>query len=358
MALEFRLADRLVYGSRAAPYEALAQFSDDLRSIAEPAQTLPRLAEAVGRAVGAREAAVWVDVPAGDSQRACWPHESTSEHDLVVPVIEDGEQLGGLGVTMASGRGLRPEEERLLVDLAAQLAKSFRTSRLEAELARRVDELDRRSAELTTSSRRLVSAESAERERFEQAIAREVVPHLDPMPAELAALRSTAPPWPPERIERLVDRTDAALDSLRRLTRRVFPAQLAGRGLVPALGTHLQLTGADGALVADDSVAARRFAPQVESVAYFCAVELVRGLIGPVRLRVAADESRLVLEATGRSPGPFDEQAEHVRDRAEAVGGQLRIADLGTEVRIAVELPADSASDLLPGAQQQAGVKG
>jgi signal transduction histidine kinase len=178
------------------------------------------------------------------------------------------------------------------------------------------------------------------------------------MPAELAALRSTAPPWPPERIERLVDRTDAALDSLRRLTRRVFPAQLAGRGLVPALGTHLQLTGADGALVADDSVAARRFAPQVESVAYFCAVELVRGLIGPVRLRVAADESRLVLEATGRSPGPFDEQAEHVRDRAEAVGGQLRIADLGTEVRIAVELPADSASDLLPGAQQQAGVEG
>jgi len=73
---------------------------------------------------------------------------------------------------------------------------------------------------------------------------------------------------------------------------------------------------------------------------------------------VAADESWLVLEATGRSPGPVGEQAEHLRDRAEAVGGQLRVADLGTEVRVAVELPADSASDLLPGAQQQAGVKG
>jgi GAF domain-containing protein len=352
-----RLADRLVYGSRAAPYEALAQFSDDLRSIAEPAHTLPRLAEAVGRAVGAREAAVWIDVPGGDSQRAWWPQASASDHDLVVPVIDDGEQLGGLGVTMASGRGVRPEEQRLLVDLAAQLAKSFRTSRLEAELAARVEELDRRSAELTTSSRRLVSAESAERERFEQAIAREVLPHLGPMRAELAALRSASPPWPAEDVERLVGRTDAALESLRRLTRRVFPAQLAGRGLVPALGTHLQLAGADGALVADDSVVGRRFPPKVESVAYFCAVELVRGLIAPVRLSVAADDSRLILEATGRSQASFDKQAEHLRDRAEAVGGQLRISAFGAEVRVAVELPAESAPDLLPGAQQHAGVE-
>ena len=353
-----RLADRLVYGARAVPYEALASFIDELRTIGEPTETLPRMAEAVGRAVGARAAAVWIDVPGAEPSRAEWPHSASLEPDLVVPVIDEGERLGGLGVTMARGRGLRADEERLLVDLAAQLATSFRSSRLKAELAARVDQLARQSEQLETSSRRLVSAESAEQRRFEQAIAREVLPHLEPLPDELASLGSRRQPWPSDLIQRQVDRTDLALESLRRLTRGVFPAQLAGRGLVPALSSHLKVAGVDGALDADDSVTRRRFAPQVESVAYFCAVELVRGLIGPVRLAVGADDRRLTLVATGAARAPIEMEAESLRDRAEAVGGALRIAADGSHVRVAVELPAGSAADGLPGAPEQAGIEG
>jgi GAF domain-containing protein len=352
-----RMADRLVYGARAVPYEALASFIDELRSIGEPTETLPRMAEAVGRAVGARAAIVWIDVPGGEPNRACWPQESSLEPDVVVPVMDEGELLGGLGVSMAPGRGLRTDEERLLADLATQLAKSFRSSRLKAELATRVEELARQSEQLETSSRRLISAESAERRRFEHAIAREVIPHLESMPDELARLGSRRQPWPSDLIQQYVDRTDLALDSLRRLTRGVFPAQLAGRGLVPALSSHLKVTGIDGALEADDSVTRRRFPPQVESVAYFCAVELVRELIGPVRLAVDADDRRLTLVATGAARTPLEMEADSLRDRAEAVGGALRIAELGSQVQVAVELPAGSPADALPGTPQQAGVE-
>ncbi len=352
-----RLADRLVYGARAVPYEALASFIDQLRTIGEPTETLPRMAEAVGRAVRARAAAVWIDVPGGESDRAEWPHTSSLEPDLVVPVIDEGERLGGLGVTMAPGRGLRADEERLLVDLAAQLAASFRSSRLKAELAARVDQLARQSEQLETSSRRLVSAESAEQRRFEQAIAREVLPHLETLPDELAGLGARGQVWP-DPVQQLVQRTDVALESLRRLTRGVFPAQLAARGLVPALSSHLRVAGIDGALDADDSVMSRRFPPQVESVAYFCAVELARGLIGPVRLVVAADDRRLRLVATGEARAPLKLDADSLRDRAEAVGGALRIAESGSQVRVAVELPAGSAADALPRVPEQARVEG
>jgi signal transduction histidine kinase len=177
------------------------------------------------------------------------------------------------------------------------------------------------------------------------------------MPDELARLGSRRQPWPSDLIQQYVDRTDLALDSLRRLTRGVFPAQLAGRGLVPALSSLLKVTGIDGALEADDSVTRRRFPPQVESVAYFCAVELVRELIGPVRLAVDADDRRLTLVATGAARTPLEMEADSLRDRAEAVGGALRIAELGSQVQVAVELPAGSPADALPGTPQQAGVE-
>jgi GAF domain-containing protein len=352
-----RLADRLVYGARAVPYEALSSFIDQLRTVGEPTETLPRMAEAVGRAVGARAAAVWIDVPGGEPSRAVWPHPSSLESDLLVPVVDEGERLGGLGVTMAPGRGLRDDEERLLEDLAAQLATSFRSSRLKAELVARVNQLAQQSEQLETSSRRLVSAESAEQRRFEQAIAREVLPHLETMPAELAGLGARGQAWPAGQVQQQVDRTDLALESLRRLTRGVFPAQLSSRGLVPALNSHLTVAGIDGALDADDSIVARRFSPQVESVAYFCAVELVRGLIGPVRLAVDADDRRLTLVATGVPRAPLEMEADSLRDRAEAVGGALRVAEQDSQVRVAVELPAWSAADGLPGAPEQAGVE-
>jgi hypothetical protein len=271
--------------------------------------------------------------------------------------MDEGERLGGLSVSMSPGRGLRADEEQLLADLAAQLATSFRSSRLKAELAARVEELARQSEELERSSRRLVSAEAAEQRRFEQAITREVVPHLETLPDELATVGEPGQSWSSDWIQQQVDRTDLALESLRRLTRGVFPAALAGRGLVPALSSHLKGAGIDDALDADDSVVSRRFPPQVESVAYFCAVELVRGLIGPVRLAVGADDRRLTLVATGAAPSPLDIAAEWLRDRAEAVGGALRIAELGSQVQVAVELPAGSAPDGLPGAFEQAGVK-
>ncbi|HSJ19394.1 MAG TPA: hypothetical protein VK964_02370 [Nocardioidaceae bacterium] len=354
-----RLADRLVYGAQAAPYEALAEFSDELGRSGRVTQLLPRVAEAAGRAVGARHAEVWVDVPGHAPSSASWPSPTPAALDVVVPVTAEGdaELLGGLGVEMPPGRGLRPSESALLGDFAAELAKAFQGVRLEAELASQVDLLDRRSEELAISSRRLVSAEAAERSRFESAIAREVLPHLETMPEELAMLasRSAAGQWPREEVELLLVRTNGALDSLRTLTRGVFPAQLARRGLATALTTHVQTAERPSELVLDESVRERRFPPKVESAGYFCAVELLRSLEGRVQLTLTAYGQMLSLVAVARSEGLLD--PELLRDRAEAVGGTLRTTRTEDTLRVVVELPVPSASDGLPGPAEEPGLE-
>lgn len=351
-----RFADRLVYGAQAAPYEALAEFSDEVGRSRSLAEMLPRMAEAVGRAVGARQAEVWVDVPGHSPEGAWWPGRSSSAHDHVVPVVDGCETYGGLGVAMPAGRRLRPAEHQLLSDFAAQLAKAFQSFRLEAELADQVDLLAQQGEELERSNRRIVSAEAVERSRFETAIAREVLPHLGTMPQELAALRSEEP-WPREQVEQLLARTSTALESLRTLTRGVFPAQLAHRGLGAALSSHAELAGLGEALTMDASVRGRRFDPQVESVAYFCAVELLRAL-GEPGLRLVADDRTLSLDATGSADGRLEPQVEHLRDRAEAVGGGLHVTQTDAMVRVVVELPAGSAARVEPDSAEEVGLEG
>jgi len=362
------MADRLVYGAQAVPYVALADFSEELRHGSSLTDLLPRVAEATGRTVGADRVLVWVEREAGEPLAAHWPAATRTpagrgpEEELTFPVTDDGEVLGGLTVHMAPGRGLRPAESRLLSTFAAQLSAAFRARRLEAALASRVELLASRREQLERSRLRLLSAQSVERVRFESAIAREVLPHIATMPEDVHHLvdASKAGPWPAADVERLIDRVTDALASLRTLTRGVFPAQLARRGLVAALTTHLEETGVPHALSADDD-ACRRFTPEAESVAYFCAVELVRGADGPARVELTATSERLRLTVTA-GPRPFDVDVDHLVDRAEARGGFVACLRLGEEqgerTRVVVDLPVGSGAVSEPDRLQRLGAEG
>ena len=67
------LANRLVYGRRATPYQVLADFAQDMASQPDAAATLDRMAALLARATGATGLAVWIRV--GDQLRpqATWP---------------------------------------------------------------------------------------------------------------------------------------------------------------------------------------------------------------------------------------------------------------------------------------------
>ena len=228
-----RIADRLAFGTAAAPYEALEDFSRRLGESPDPIDLLPSVAEAAGRAVRARRASVVLHVDAGLDLTASWPVHTgadlTSEQ-LEVPVVHLAERLGTISVAMPTGQPLRSREHGLLADLADQAGLAFRNARLTAELAGQVKQLSQRNQELESSRVRLISAGDAERRRLERDIARQVVPHLQPLADrlhELAIAPDAATTPATTDLDPLVASLNSALEALREITRGVFPAQLA-----------------------------------------------------------------------------------------------------------------------------------
>ena len=184
-----RLADQLVYGNRAAPYEALASLSRRLADSPSPEALPERVAEATGRAVGAVRTVVRLGEPGGEApvRTAIWSDDKArsatgSARDagttVRLPVLDMDEQIGSIEVSTPPGRELRTFERNLLQDVAGQAGVAFRNALLEAELAARVADVERQSVELAASRRRLLGVEDEAREGLSAAIRRGVVPHL------------------------------------------------------------------------------------------------------------------------------------------------------------------------------------
>jgi signal transduction histidine kinase len=332
-----RWADRVAYGERALPYEALAEFTRTLESSLSTAELLPRVAEAAARTVNASASVVTLAVPGGADVRVTWPPgddvDATVRDDAVRRVTHAGTELGTIAVAVPSGRPLRREEARLLDDLAVQAALPFLNARLFAALEQRSQQLVADAAAVEASRHRLVVAANAERRRLARSINREVLPYLAPVPDRLDAL------------EELSTSIGSALDALRRISKGVFPPALGRKGLVPALRAHLASGG--HVLEVDGMPEGRRFGSQVEAAAYFCCVEAARDLAAPVRCAVALDDVALWLtvEGTRRDDAELEADLQLVSDRVAAVHGQVDVWSDGPLVRVTARIPVDRAAE-------------
>lgn len=344
------LADRIAYGSRAAPYEALSRFSRRIGDAPSPDDLLPAVAEAVGRAVSA-PARVTLEVETGPRLSAGWPPgavtgEPAGRPSVVEPVRERGQELGAIAVQIPPGRMLRSDERRLLTGLAGQTGLAFRNLALETELTARVADLDRRTGELAASRQRLIETRDRERRRLESAIRREVLPplqrlvtRLDQLPG-LGQARSATTSRVAEQLDELVEEVVGALASLRALTNGVYPAALARGGLAAALRAVVATAGRGGTLEVDASTAGRRFPPQVEAAVHDCCHQAARDLGGPLVVRIAHEHGALELEVVGETGGTV--HTEHLVDRVEAIGGSVSLAERGGSTSLHVTVPVSS----------------
>jgi hypothetical protein len=334
-----RLANRLAYGSRAQPYEELAELSRRLAAVPSTEALLPAVAAAAGEAVAARRATATLTAPGAPAVSASWGPATVPGTDThAVPVTGDGGSLGRIEVWIPRGRRLRPTDERLLRGLAAQAAVAFRNVALERRLAGHVADLDRTTRELAGSRARLVEADDAARRGLERAISRQVLPHL-----LLVADRLAAPDeLDAGGLERLVAEVNTALESLRELTRGVFPTQLARAGVEPALRSFLSRHGLATVLTVDPTLAGRRFPDRVEAAVYFCATQAAASAPPPVAILLEPAADGLVLSIRGVAGDAVDRQG--IVDRVEAAGGSLATDGQGLELRIPADVEGAGAA--------------
>src|SRR4051794_40490282 len=333
-----RIADRLAFGASAEPYDALAEFSRRLGDSPDPSDLLPAVAEAAANAVGARRAVVTLALPSAADRFVTWPTGSAagSGPTADIPITDHDEVLGSLRVEMAPGRAVRAKDTALLTDLADQAAVAFRNARLSAELSYRVAELDEQSRALVESRHRLITAGDAERSRLERAVTREVAPHLADLPEELDRLADGGPVTA-EVVRPLRAHAEAALESLREITRGVYPAQLGRTGLEPALRALLARRDDTTLTIVGNSELPRSDA-RLEAAAYFCVAEAMRDLGGPVEVSLARQQEDVRVLIDGQADGELP--LAHMRDRAEALGGTISSSSRAGRLFLEVWLPA------------------
>ena len=173
-----KLADRLVYGRRATPYEVLADFAERVGDAYRDDDLLPRMARVLGEGVGAERADVWLKVDDDLRDVATWPADAEAlgavslagedvpafeGADRVYRVEHAGELLGALAVRKPQSDPISPADDKLVSDLAAQAGLVLRNVRLTEELRARFDDL-------RAAQKRIVAAQDRERRRLERNI--------------------------------------------------------------------------------------------------------------------------------------------------------------------------------------------
>ena len=243
-----RVANRLVYGRRATPYEVLSEFSERVGETYSTDDVLPRMAHLLVQATGARRADVWLRVGTELRCDARWPtdveppptrrirgDEIAGPHDdYLAEVRHQDELLGAITLDLPADDPMNPSKEALVRDLAAQAGLVLRNVRL--------------IEELRASRQRLVAAQDEERRKLERNIHDGVQQQLVALTVQLRLaeqLTERDPAKARELMASLQGRTNEALEDLRDLARGIYPPLLADKGLATALdGAGPQVAGA------------------------------------------------------------------------------------------------------------------
>jgi signal transduction histidine kinase len=368
-----RLANRLVYGKRATPYEVLSQFSHRVAGTYSSEDVLPRMARVLGEGTGASRADVWIRLGEGIAPAASWPSEvgpapspvtvtgqllpTIPGISRIVPVRHQGVLLGALSINKRPGESLTPIEEKLLADLAAQAGLVLQSVRLTAELQARLTEISEQAVELRASRQRIVAAQDAERRRLERNIHDGAQQNLVAMTVKLRLATNLAK-RDPERarlsVKALEAESDQALETLRALARGIYPPLLREQGLAMAVRAEAEKMPISATIGADH---VNCYPPEVEAAVYFVCLEALQNVTkharaSRVQINLRSLTNELSFEVTDDGAG-FDVAKDargsglrNMIDRIEGMGGRLVIRserNRGTSIEGTVPIGAMEA---------------
>jgi signal transduction histidine kinase len=338
-----RLANRVVYGKQATPYDVLSSFSEGVAETYAEGEVLGRMARLVAEATDAEHAEVWIRVATTLRPAAAWPRTEADaepvsiEGDALPPlpaataiaVRHRGDLLGALTVTKRRGEALKPLETHLLDDLARQAGLVLRNAGLTESLKARLEDL-------RESRQRLVAAQDEERRRLERNLHDGAQQNLVALKVKLGLAKALAvrdPGKATEVLDQLTVDADEAIETLRDLARGIYPPLLADKGLPAALESQARKATLP---VEVDADGVGRYPQEVEAAVYFCTLEALQNVQkyagathATVRLRQEDGQLRFGVEDDGKGFDPAEVQrgsgTTNMADRLDALGGRLEV---------------------------------
>ena len=331
-----RLADRLVYGKRATPYEVLSEFSERVGETYSTDDVLPRMAQLVAEATGAMRVDVWLRADDGLRPEARWPVDApraaqrpldgdrvaARDGEYIAEVRHQGDLLGAITLEPASDDPMNAAKEALVRDLATQAGLVLRNVRL--------------IEDLRASRQRLVAAQDAERRKLERNIHDGVQQQLVALNVQLGLLStmvSRDPGKAAEMASALQAQATSTLEDLRDLARGIYPPLLADKGLGAALESQARKAPVPTTVHTDGL---DRYRADVEAAVYFSVLEAMNNVAKYAdagSADISLEQRNGSLEFTVRDDGRGFDLATTTRgmglqgmtDRIDAIGGTLTI---------------------------------
>ena len=374
------LADRMVYGKRATPYEVLSEFSGQMGAAYSVEDVLPRMAAMVGEATGAERAEVWMRTGGTEHLAAAWPAQAPSARPsgksaaapppaplaAPVPVTQappapaltaapgtdraqngrahvfevehQGERLGSLRVTASPREPLTPAGERLVQAVAGQAGLILRNVGLVEDMR--------------ASRQRLVAAADQARHGLERDLHDGAQQQLIALQITLGLARQAMHSSPEEAASLLAQTEQAATEALaelRALAHGIYPPLLADLGLGAALEAQAKKAPLP---VTVEACGIGRYPQQIEAALYFAICEALQNAAkyaqtSTARVTLRADGQFLVFvvedDGTGfdQTTTPAGTGIQGMADRMAALGGTLNITSaLGHGTRVTGRVPA------------------
>ena len=350
-----RLANRVVYGRRATPYQVLSDFAQRIGGTYSHEDVLPQMAHIVAAGTGAEQVVVWLRVddqlhpgastggspPAGGLPVEGQAMPALPGADISVPVVHGGDLLGAISVRMPKGEPLRPAGQQLVADVASQAGLVLSNASLVEDLR--------------ASRQRLVTAQDEARRRLERNIHDGAQQDLVALAIKLRLAGMT--------VEDLAEakqvfgelQTDAtgALENLRDLARGIYPPLLADLGLAAALNAQAAKSTVP---VAVEAGGIGRFGQDAEAAVYFCCLEALQNTAKyahatHARICLQAQNGTLRFTVSDDGTGydarhtPMGSGQRNMADRLAALGGRLDVRSTprhGTTISGQLPVPVTS----------------
>ena len=275
---------------------------------------------------------------------------SKSALTRVAPIAHAGALLGMIVLTRREdGEQLTDDDDRVLTELARQVALALHNVQLDSALQESLAELQQINVDLQESRLRIVTAGDAERRRLERNLHDGAQQHLVAMAVKLRIVEELIEDDPNEAtkvVEELRDNLKDAIAELRALAHGIFPPLLSSGGLREALPAA---AGRAALSTTVDTAGVGRYTPEIESTVYFCCLEALQnaskhaGDDAEVEIRVCDDGQLLTFEVSDNGAG-FEADPRgasghgfiNMTDRLGTVGGHLDVRSApgaGTTVR-------------------------
>ncbi|MDX1468266.1 MAG: histidine kinase [Acidimicrobiia bacterium] len=342
-------ANRMVYGSRATPYEVLREITRSMGRSGPDGDILARLAELLREGTGAERATVWLGqegemAPAASSPTDAEPGASpVLDSPNAFPVVHDDEVVGALEVVKERGSTMSSSERSLAADLAGSAGAVLGYQRLNRSL-------QQRAADLEESRARLLGVQANERRRLERDLHEGAEQFIVALKVKLGVAARLADKQGAEEmkatLDGLTEEAQAALDDVQALAKGIYPPVLESDGLVPAISA---LAGSTPVEVQFNRDGVGRYPSDLEAAVYFGISEAVTNAVKhaspPIRIEMKESDGELHFSVTDQGPGFEVDRAnlgsglENMADRLESVGGTLQVISSEggfTEIRGAI----------------------